>query len=44
MMKQKKIKIKYVCLEPKTPEEKEQQQRILDHVYDDIFERALKDK
>lgn len=42
MRKVKIPKIEYVYIEPKTPEEKAEQQRILDIVYDRIFTEAFK--
>jgi len=42
MTKTRRIKVKYVYLEPKTPEEKAEQQRKLDDVFDMIFDDILK--
>ncbi len=39
MKRSKKFKIKYVYIDPKTPEEKEQQQKILDDIFDPIFDK-----
>lgn len=44
MRKNQKIKVKYVYLEPKTPEEKADQQRRLDEAFDMIFDHIFKDK
>lgn len=44
MRKAKKIKIKYVYVEPKTPEEKAQQHRKLDKAFDMIFDSVLNEK
>lgn len=44
MRKVKDIKIKYVYVEPKTPEEKAEQERILEKVYFGIFDRIYAKK
>jgi len=44
MKKQKKIRIRYVYVEPKTSEEKKSQQKVLDGMFDDIFNRILENK
>lgn len=41
MRKSQKIKVKYVYLEPNTPEEKAEQQRRLDEVFDMIFDNMM---
>jgi hypothetical protein len=43
MRKAKRFKVKYVYIEPKTPEEKAEQQRKLDQAFDMIFNKILKD-
>lgn len=43
MKRIKKLKVKYVYIEPKTPQEKEEQQRKIDSAFDIIF-RAIVDK
>lgn len=44
MNRKKKIRIKYVYVEPKTLEEKEAQQKILDDIFDPIFDKIFKKK
>ena len=43
MKRAKKLKIKYVYIEPKTPEEKIEQQRRLDDTYDILFDTVAKE-
>jgi len=44
MRKIRKFKVKYVYVEPKTPEEKERQQKILDEAYNILFNSVLERK
>lgn len=44
MKKLRKIKVRYIYMPPKTPEEKEQRQKILDNLYFPIFDELLKKK
>lgn len=42
MKRNKKLKIIYKYVEPKTSEEKELQQKVLDDLFDDLFKRVIK--
>ncbi len=42
MKKRNKLRLKYVYVEPKTKEEKTAQQKIIDDIFDSIFERIIR--
>lgn len=44
MKKASKFKVTYTYIEPKTPEEKAEQQRKLNQAFDMIFNKILKDE
>lgn len=44
MKRHSQFKVKYVYNQPKTPEEKAEQQRKLDKAFDMIFDKILKDE
>lgn len=44
MKKAKEFKVTYTYIEPKTPEEKAEQQRKLDQAFDMIFDSIFKDE